>query len=172
MSILTPEMATLIYQAEILNVLDGDTLDMRVNLGMGCTQNARIRLEWIDCPEIFGVKKDSNEYSNGMIAKSRVGEWIEDAPTILYLRAEHKGIHGRWLGEIWKAIGGNSLNDFMIGHGYSNESWYWYSQEPLIEDWFDGEEVTTPDGKGLPIWYNWGRPVFIGSRSVMLARFN
>ena len=171
MAILTEEMATLVYQAEMRNVIDGDTIDMHVNLGMGFTFNARIRLVGIDCPEMYGVKKTSDEWGKGHVARMEVAQWFYDEGPVFWVQAEHKGIHGRWLGEIWKEIGQASLNDYLISIGYGNDGWKWHSQEPLIADWFERNPVTAPGGQELVAWYNWGRPVFLGPESVMIERF-
>lgn len=170
MSVLTPEMAGAIYQASLLNVIDGDTVDMNVNLGLGFFVNARIRFLGVDAPEIYGVKKTSEEYGKGFVAKQLVAQWFYESSAPYYLQAEHKGIHGRWLGQIWAEIGESSLNDYMIAGGYSNGDWTWFSQEPLIEDWFDRNPVVAPGGQNLVAWYNWGRPIFIGPASVMMNR--
>lgn len=170
MSILTPEMAGAIYQATLIKVLDGDTVDLHVNLGLGFEVNARIRLVDVGCPEIFGVKSTSEEFGKGLVAKSHAAKWFYESGPNYYLQAEHKGIHGRWLGQIWKAIGENSLNDLLIDLGYGNDGWKWYSQEPLINEWFDRNPVTAPGGQELVAWYNWGRPVFLGPESVLLNR--
>jgi len=171
MAILTEEMATTVYQAQLINVIDGDTVDMHVNLGLGFTFNGRIRLIGIDCPEIYGVPKQSEERAKGEIAKLQTKEWFYNEGPTFWLQAEHKGIHGRWLGEIWKEIGQGSLNDYLITLGYSNNAWKWYSQEPLIENWFDRNPIVSPKGDTIPAWHNWGRPVFIGPSSVMIERF-
>ncbi len=170
MSVLTEEMAGAIYQATLIKVLDGDTVDLNVNLGLGFFVNARIRFLGVDAPEIFAVKHTSEEYANGHVAKMHVAEWFYNTEPPYYLQAEHKGIHGRWLGEIWAEIGEISLNDLMINEGYGNGNWSWFSQEPLIENWFDRNPVTAPGGQPLVAWYNWGRPVFIGCDSVLLSR--
>lgn len=170
MSVLTEEMAGAIYQATLIKVLDGDTVDLHVNLGLGFQVDARIRLLDVGCPEIFAVKHTSEEYGRGFVAKSHTAKFFYDNDPPYYLQAEHKGIHGRWLGQIWSGIGENSLNDLLIDLGYGNGGWAWFSQEPLINDWFNRNPVTAPGGQELEAWYNWGRPVFIGCDSVLLSR--
>lgn len=170
MAVLTEEMAAAIYQATLIKVLDGDTVDLHVNLGLGFEVNARIRFVGVDAPEIYAVKHTSMEYAAGFVAKMAVAEWFYNSGPTYYLQAEHKGIHGRWLGEIWAAIGQSSLNDLLITEGYGNNNWSWFSQEPLINNWFARNPVIAPGGQNLVAWYNWGRPVFIGCESVLLNR--
>lgn len=42
------------YEAEILRVIDGDTVEARVRIWLGLDQTIRIRLRGIDAPEIHG----------------------------------------------------------------------------------------------------------------------
>ncbi len=170
MSVLTPEMAAGMPRAALLEVLDGDTVDLDVNLGLGFHVDARIRFLGVDTPEIFAVKHTSDEYAKGFVAKMAVAEWFYNTSAPYYLQADHKGIHGRWLGEIWAEIGESSLNDLLITEGYGNGNWSWFAQEPLINYWFQRNPVVAPGGQNLVAWYNWGRPVFIGFESVLLNR--
>ena len=170
MSVLTEEMAAGMPRAVLINVLDGDTVDLDVNLGLGFHVDARIRLLGVDCPEIFAVKHTSEEYGKGFVAKSHTAEFFYNPVQPFYLLAEHKGIHGRWLGEIWSAIGETSLNDQQIARGYTTDGWLWAAQQPLINSWFDRNPVVAPGGQNLVAWYNWGRPVFLGFESVLLHR--
>jgi len=163
-------MAGAIYQATLIKVLDGDTVDFHVNLGLGFQVDARIRFLDVGCPEIFGVKHTSEEYGKGFVAKSHVSQWFYENSPPYYLQAEHKGIHGRWLGQIWANIGENSLNDMLIDLGYGNGGWRWFSQEPLINTWFERNPVIAPGGQHLEAWHNWGRSVFLGFESVLLNR--
>ena len=171
MTVLTEEMLGSVWQCTKINLIDGDTIDFNVNLGLGFFTNARVRLIDVDAPEIFGVKKTSEEYSRGMVAKQLVAQWFYGYGPTFYLQAEHKGIHGRWLGEVWRAVDEQSLNDYLISNYYSNGAWSWYSQEPLIEDWFARNPVTAPGGQHLQAWYNWGRDIFRGFGGKVIMRF-
>ena len=60
------------YRAELDRVVDGDTLDVVIDLGFYIRIKERIRLEGVDTPEIYGVPQDSEEYRRGMEAKKYV----------------------------------------------------------------------------------------------------
>ena len=60
------------YRAELDRVVDGDTLDVLIDLGFYIKIKERIRLEGMDTPEIYGVPQDSEEYRRGMEAKEYV----------------------------------------------------------------------------------------------------
>lgn len=135
MSVLTEDQTEKVYEADLLTVHDGDTVDMRVFLGMGMSIKARIRFVGIDAPEIYGVSKQSQEFIEGLKAKMLVKEWFDKEPAPYYVRAEHKGVYGRWLGEIWRTIGEISLNDYLINNYLKSDYWSKYSQETLIREW-------------------------------------
>ncbi len=65
-----PEGTTIYqYWARVEKVIDGDTVDLQVSLGFEITIKMRARLIGIDTPEIFSVRKTSNEYKAGMKSK-------------------------------------------------------------------------------------------------------
>jgi micrococcal nuclease len=51
------------YRARLGRVVDGDTIDVLIELGFYVTLRERVRLEGIDTPEIYRVPKDSEEYN-------------------------------------------------------------------------------------------------------------
>lgn len=66
---------------KILKVIDGDTVDLEIDLGFSITIKQRVRLKDIDAPETR--TKDLQEKDRGIISKSwleielsREGEWI------------------------------------------------------------------------------------------------
>jgi len=123
------------YNAKIRNVIDGDTVDMQVNLGFGFLVNARIRFKGVDAPEIYGVKKESEEFKQGQIAFLEVKKWFFNPDEIYLLKAESRGLYGRWLGEIWKGELNESINDYLRSKFYKTKYWEWVHQEPLKEKW-------------------------------------
>ena len=171
MSELTPEMLSNVFECQLMNLIDGDTMDLKVNLGFNIFINIRCRLKDVDTPEIHNTKHTSEEWSKGFRAKQLVAQYLYGEENSLYVQAEHKGIHGRWLGEIWRNVGEDSLNDFLIENYYSNNEWSWYAQEPLIENWFERNPVVAPGGQHLEAWYNWGKDVFFGYVGKVMGRF-
>jgi micrococcal nuclease len=105
------------YRAKILRVIDGDTFKMRVDLGLNIYTDITVRLYEVNTPETWGVKKDSQEYRNGMAAKKFVEDWIEenkDENGYLFVETikDKKGKYGRYLVRIWDSSGSiQSLNE-------------------------------------------------------------
>lgn len=95
-----------LFQARLGRVVDGDTIDMIVDLGFRARYEARVRLEGVDAAEIYGVALDSEEYAWGMEHKAFVEDWfdthtIDDAEWPLILNTEEdSGKYGRWPGSI------------------------------------------------------------------------
>lgn len=108
------------YKAQIERVVDGDTIDIIIDLGFKITTNQRIRLKGINTPETYIVKKDSEEYKKGMAAKEFVIQRMEanNYETIVETSKE-VGKYGRYIGVIWLADNTTSLNDELVEKGYA-----------------------------------------------------
>jgi micrococcal nuclease len=81
------------YKCTLIKVIDGDTIDVDIDLGFGVTlSNQRLRLYGINTPETR--TRDLEEKRRGLIAKERVQELCEDELEIL---SHGKGKYGRIL---------------------------------------------------------------------------
>lgn len=111
------------YDATVTRVVDGDTLDLTIDLGLDVLHNHRVRLYGIDTPEIFGVPKDSGEYARGSEASDYVRSNCEGRrvriKTIKLKRGSKRGKYGRYLvivffktGETW-----HNLNQQLVELG-------------------------------------------------------
>ena len=65
-----------IYSAKCLKVVDGDTIDARVDLGFDTFKKIRIRLVGINAPE--SRTRDLEEKERGLAAKARVKQLISE----------------------------------------------------------------------------------------------
>ncbi len=129
MATLTEELSYQCYEAQVSKYIDGDTLDMNVYLGFDTYVIKRIRLLNIDAPEMHNTKKESVEHKAAEVALYVLKEFMYQAEGTYFLFAEHKGLYGRWLGEIWRKVGEESLNDHLISKGYYNGGWSWETQQ-------------------------------------------
>ena len=85
------------YRVEIVRVVDGDTVDVDIDLGFGVwLKKQRVRLYGIDTPE--SITRDLNEKKYGLMAKEYLKERISNG-AILKTRLDGKGKYGRILGE-------------------------------------------------------------------------
>lgn len=100
----------------VLKVVDGDTVDVLVDLGFDIYVEKRIRLSGINTPEIR--TRNKIEKKKGLAAKKRVEEWCElDKECSLILKSKGVGKYGRVIGEIYK--NGASINNILLGEGHA-----------------------------------------------------
>lgn len=101
---------------EVVRVIDGDTIDVLIDLGFGITKKERVRIAGIDAPETR--TKDFKEKSFGIESKMWLTDCLETVET-LTIKTEKEGKYGRILG--WLYIGDSdvSINQTMINEGYA-----------------------------------------------------
>lgn len=87
------------YRVEIKKVVDGDTVDVDIDLGFGVwLRNERIRLYGIDTPESRTRDKEEKKY--GLAAKAFLVNELKTADyVILQTNKDAEGKFGRILGE-------------------------------------------------------------------------
>ena len=105
------------YNAEVLRVVDGDTLDARIDLGFDVHVNKRIRLMGIDTWE--SRTRDKAEKVKGLAAKARLKELLKEDKNKFKLISHGTGKFGRVLGDIEISVG--NVCDILVeeGHAYS-----------------------------------------------------
>ena len=111
------------YKATLLRVVDGDTIDIDVDLGFGVwLRNERVRIMGIDTPE--SRTSDKVEKVFGLAAKERLISLLgEDAilDTQVSKKGEDmKGKFGRILGN-FRTIAGEHCADILIEEGHAVE---------------------------------------------------
>lgn len=89
------------YRGKVLRVVDGDTLDVEFDLGMNTFVRERVRLFGLDTPEIFGMKKESEEFKRGMEAKAFVEERVMGKVIWVHTYKDKTGKYGRYLADIF-----------------------------------------------------------------------
>ena len=105
------------YNAEVLRIVDGDTLDARIDLGFDVHVNKRIRLMGIDTWE--SRTRDKAEKVKGLAAKARLKELLKQDKNKFKLISHGTGKFGRVLGDIEISVG--NVCDILVeeGHAYS-----------------------------------------------------
>ena len=119
------------YNAKVLRIVDGDTLDVDIDLGFGVwIHKERIRLEGIDTPE--SRTRDLEEKKFGLLSKEYVRSLLPVGSIVKLVckTYDSKGKFGRILGDIelkeTRMIGReitehSSLVRTMIDNGYGVE---------------------------------------------------
>jgi micrococcal nuclease len=107
------------YVRKVENVVDGDTIDVLIDLGFDILFQSRVRLAGIDTPE--SRTKDLVEKTLGLEAKEYLKKHLKDAKSVVIKTEKMNSSEkfGRILG--WVYINGDtvSLNDMMINDGYA-----------------------------------------------------
>ena len=101
------------YKAQLIKVIDGDTLDVLIDLGFNISVKKRIRLFGIDTPEIR--TKDLIEKEKGLIVKNRLIEILSKSNNEFFITSHGLGKYGRCLGELF--IEEKSVNKQLISEG-------------------------------------------------------
>ena len=108
---------------EINRVLDGDTIDVTIDLGFDLFKKERVRVAGVDTPE--KRTRDLEEKTLGIDATNWLKEKLEGAlagDDDLVIRTElvgGVGKYGRLLGWLYLGDGDVSLNEQMITEGYA-----------------------------------------------------
>ena len=107
------------YVRKVENVVDGDTIDVLIDLGFDILFQSRVRLAGIDTPE--SRTKDLKEKALGLESKEYLKKSLKDAKSVIIKteKMDSSEKYGRILG--WVYINGDtvSLNDMMINDGYA-----------------------------------------------------
>jgi len=99
---------------EIVNVVDGDTIDIIIDLGFDLTKKERVRLAGIDAPESRTSNAEEKQF--GLEAAEYLKSRL-DSSSNLKIKTEKDGKFGRMLGYLYDEKG--SLNEDMVARGYA-----------------------------------------------------
>ena len=115
------DMNTVYKISSVQRIVDGDTIDVLINLGFDVTISKRIRLSGIDTPECRTT--DLIEKKFGILAKQRLSEWFKkETVNQLQLRCKTENDkYGRVLAEIWVEDNGKwiNVNQWMVDNYYA-----------------------------------------------------
>tara|TARA_R100000697_G_scaffold9616_1_gene15289 strand:+ start:822 stop:1232 length:411 start_codon:yes stop_codon:yes gene_type:complete len=125
------------YNCKILKVVDGDTVDVDIDLGFGIwIKNERVRLYGIDAPESRTRDKEEKKY--GLAAKQFV---LDNLPIgssqVLRTLKDDVGKFGRVLGVF--VINGKRLDELMIENHHA-VVYYGQSKEEIKEQHLKNRE--------------------------------
>jgi micrococcal nuclease len=131
------------YVRKVENVVDGDTIDVLIDLGFDILFQSRVRLAGIDTPE--SRTKDLKEKALGLESKEYLKKALKDAKSVVIKteKMDSSEKYGRILG--WVYINGDtvSLNDMMINDGYA----WGYMGDTKVKDFEALAKARTKSGK-------------------------
>ena len=103
-------------KATLVEVIDGDTIDVIVDLGWSMKFKERLRLSGVDTPEI----RNKIENKAGSFVKGKVEEFLaEDEELMITSKAydrtgKVRGKYGRTLAEVFRLRDGECLNSYLL----------------------------------------------------------
>lgn len=115
---------------KVLKVVDGDTIDVDIDLGFNISYTQRVRLAGIDTPE--SRTKDAKEKALGLEVKDKVKKSIDAAKDVVVKTElpDSSEKYGRILGWVYLDGDTRSLNEQLIDEGYA----WGYMGETKIKD--------------------------------------
>ena len=107
------------YKAEVVKVVDGDTVDVDIDLGFKTwVRNVRLRLNRIDAYETRLYKGTTEEEKQkGIAAREEVESLVLGNPDNIKITTIGRGKYGRWIAEL--NIGDVNISDHLVELGYA-----------------------------------------------------
>jgi micrococcal nuclease len=96
------------YDAKIINVVDGDTIDCVVSLPFYLTATHRFRLLGVNCPEVHGDTKAAGLEAAAYTRATLLGQTVR-------IRTAKSDSFGRWLAQVF--LGDVDFNQSLIDRG-------------------------------------------------------
>jgi micrococcal nuclease len=131
------------FVKEVKNVVDGDTIDVVIDLGFDILFASRVRLAGIDTPE--SRTTDKAEKALGLESKDYLKKHLKDAKSVVIKTEKMNSSEkfGRILG--WVYVNGDteSVNDKMINDGYA----WGYLGDTKIKDFEALKKARAKSGK-------------------------
>jgi micrococcal nuclease len=132
------------YKCTVVRVVDGDTVDVDIDLGFGVwLRKERVRMFGIDTPE--SRTRDLEEKKYGLAAKYYLKDMLGgEGSVVLKTQKDSTGKYGRILGELWKVDKNNimdekSVNDYMIQNHHA-AAYFGQSKDDITEQHIKNRE--------------------------------
>ncbi len=110
------------YLARVRRVIDGDTLDLSIDVGFGIFTEQRARLKAINAPEL--------KTNTGQAAQAFLKKYLSSCPHVV-IRTQKAGMYGRWLVDVFAlpaekdprviASEGAHLNQVLLEMGHAQK---------------------------------------------------
>lgn len=131
------------YVRKVENVVDGDTIDVLIDLGFDILFQSRVRLAGIDTPE--SRTRDLAEKALGLESKEYLKKYLKDAKSVVIKteKMDSSEKYGRILGWLYINDDTESINDKMINDGYA----WGYMGDTKVKDFEALKKARAKSGK-------------------------
>jgi len=136
------------YSCKVKRVVDGDTVDVVLDLGFDVSYSCRVRLYGIDTPESRTRNKD--EKARGKMATAFLKESIEKGKQVVIQTKlkDSKGKYGRVLGEV--VVDGKNINQTMV-KSHLAVAYYGQSKEDIEIEHQRNRKILIDEGIFTPV---------------------
>jgi micrococcal nuclease len=135
------------YRCKVIKVVDGDTVDVDIDLGFGIwMKDERVRLYGIDTPESRTSDKEEKLY--GLAAKEFLANMCDDEWMILECnKYDSKGKFGRILGSLRRTTNyaDQTVNEYLI-EKYHAVPYYGQSKDDIAAAHLRNRELVNLNG--------------------------
>lgn len=100
------------YKAKVQRVVDGDTVDLDIDVGFHMRALVRVRLVGVDTPEVYGP----NACEEGKEASAFTKDLLPEGQDVI-VTTQKTGKYDRWLAII-ELPDGRCINDLLIAEGW------------------------------------------------------
>ena len=108
------------YRSTILRVVDGDTIDVSIDLGFDISHKERVRLYGVDTPELRGGTDESKA-----LAKTATAFVVDRMPIgsqqVIKTQYDRRGKYGRILAD-FLLEDGQSLCELLVSEGLAKRT--------------------------------------------------
>jgi len=128
---------------QVTKIVDGDTIDVDIDLGFSISYSQRLRLAGIDTPE--SRTKDKFEKTLGLESKEYLKSKLKDAKDVVVKteKPDSSEKYGRILGWLYLDENTKSVNEQMIEDGYA----WGYMGDTKVKDFAALAEKRKKSGK-------------------------
>jgi micrococcal nuclease len=102
------------YKGRVMKVVDGDTIEVAIELGFDLVFTTRVRVAGVNTPEIHS--KDLAEKVKAEEARLTVVHWVAAHPEVYLRTIKTKEKYGRYLAEVFSPDG-ESLGQMLLDKG-------------------------------------------------------
>ena len=99
------------YRARCARVVDGDTLELEVDLGFGARYEAAIRLLGVDAPELPTAEGQRSRAALSQLVAAGSGAWPLRVRTHRLASGGEARSFARWVGTVWVLSGDGGMTD-------------------------------------------------------------
>lgn len=105
------------YWSKVLRVIDGDTIEVRCDLGLYTSRRITVRVDGVDTSEMYGKQKP-----RGKKARRFVKRLLKKHKNQVTIKTKHSRSFDRWVADVYLGDSDVMLKDVIIEEGYEKQA--------------------------------------------------